>query len=50
VKLLSYEEHVCYTGENEKKKNHVFSKATKVSFFIFTFFLPWEAIFHATLI
>jgi len=33
-----------------KKKNHVFSEATKVSFFIFTFVLPWEAIFDPKVI
>jgi len=33
-----------------KKNKHVFSKATKVSFFIFMFFLPWKAIFHLNVI
>jgi len=34
----------------EMKKNPRFPEAKKVSFFIFTFVLPWEAIFDPNLI
>lgn len=33
-----------------KKKNHVLLEVKKISFFIFTFVLPWEATFDPNVI